>query len=84
MFGIPIVLLMGLGIYANSSFAERRAWNSIRRECERWECEDIEPFTNSRASFGVTYRKNGKKYRGNCSVSFTGHVMWRKNDPAQV
>ena len=83
--GVPLLLLMAVGMYANSSLAERVAWRAIRRECERQGCTDIEPFTNSRASFGVWYRKGGRKHRGKCGVSlFRGHVNWDKNDPAQL
>jgi hypothetical protein len=85
LVGLPLLLLMLTGFYANSPLAERVAWRAIRRECERLGCTDIEPFTNSRASFGVWYRKDGRKLRGKCGVSlFRGRVTWEKNDPSAL
>lgn len=85
LIGLPLALLMAAGLYANSPAAERRAWRRIRQECERQGCTDIEPFTNSRSSFGVRYRKDGGKHRGKCAVGLLdGKVHWEHGDPATV
>lgn len=86
LIGVPLVLLMVAGTYANSSHAENRALKLIEAECARLGCTDIEAFTNGRSSFGVHYRVNGKRYRGKCSC-WAGpvgkHVTWLNNDPRE-
>ena len=85
VFGIPVFALAAFGIFLNSDLGDRLAFRAIRRYCERHGCSQIEPFLNSRSSYGVSYVKNGSKLRGKCAVSpLGGRVLFEKNDPATL
>jgi hypothetical protein len=79
IFVIPIFVLILLPI---KPFLDPLTHMAIRRHCKKHGCNNIKAFNNS-TSYGVTYDKNGARYRGKCTFGII-KVKWLKNDPAEI